>query len=198
MALLPISRSQIAILNTSTRQLMTDNPEMTAKDAIEIVKLFELERIDLHIDGGWGVDALLGRQTRSHADLDIAVQHRDVAQIRSLLAARGYRDIPRQDTSDYNFVLGDNQGHQIDIHSYTFDRAGNHIYGIAYPVDSLNGTGSIGGYSVKCISPEWMVKFHCGYEFDEDDYHDVKLLCQHFALDLPLEYQEFETQIDTA
>jgi lincosamide nucleotidyltransferase A/C/D/E len=99
---------------------MTNNPEMTAKDAIEIVKLFELEHINLHIDGGWGVDALLGRQTRSHADLDIAVERKDVAQIRSLLAARGYRDVPRQDTSDYNFVLGDNYGHQIDIHVYAF------------------------------------------------------------------------------
>jgi lincosamide nucleotidyltransferase A/C/D/E len=49
------------------------------------VKLFELDRIDLHIDGGWGVDALLGRQTRTHADLDIAVNRQDVAQIRFLL-----------------------------------------------------------------------------------------------------------------
>ncbi len=185
---------------------MTNNPEMTANDTIEIVKLFELDLIDLHIDGGWGVDALLGKQTRYHADLDIAVRHKDVAQIRSLLADKGYRDVLRQDTCDYNFVLGDNQRHQIDIHAYEFvgvaspteNRVGNNIYGIAYPFDSLTGTGSIGGHPVKCISPAWMVKFHCGYEFDENDYRDVKALCQHFEIEMPLEYVEFETQIDTA
>jgi lincosamide nucleotidyltransferase A/C/D/E len=172
---------------------MTDYPKITANDVLEIIQLFELHRIDLHIDGGWGVDALLGRQTRTHADLDIAVEHKDVAQIRAMLEARGYRDVARKDTSDYNFVLGDNQGHHIDIHSYTFDRSGNNVYGIAYPVDSLTGTGSINGHPVKCISPEWMVKFHCGYEFDDDDYRDVKALCQHFAIEMPLEYVEFET-----
>ncbi len=176
-------------MNLRQFKLMIDNPEMTTNDALDIVQLFvgvaspleNRHQIDIHIDGGWGVDALLGRQTRTHADLDIAVQHKDVARIRSLLEARGYRDVPRQDASD-NFVLGDNQGHHIDIHSYTFvgvaspteNRAGNNVYGIAYPVDSLTGTGSINGHPVKCISPEWMVKFHCGYEFDEDDYRDVK------------------------
>lgn len=98
----------------------------------------------------------------------------------------------RADSSDFNFVLGDNQGHHIDLHTYTFDAAGNHIYGIPYPLESLTGTGSVSGHSVKCISPEWMVKFHTGYQFDEDDYRDVKALCQHFNIKMPLEYEEFE------
>jgi hypothetical protein len=76
---------------------MTDYPKITANDVLEIIQLFELHRIDLHIDGGWGVDALLGRQTRTHADLDIAVEHKDVAQIRAMLEARGYRDMACKD-----------------------------------------------------------------------------------------------------
>jgi lincosamide nucleotidyltransferase A/C/D/E len=169
-----------------------DNPEMTANDVIEIVQLFNQHPIDFYIDGGWGVDALLGEQTRRHADLDIAIQHKDVAQIRALLEARGYKDVPRDDTRDCNFVLGDDQGHQIDIHSYTFDAAGNLVYGVAYPFDSLTGTGSVNKHPVKCISPEWMVKFHTGYTLDENDYHDVRALCQRFGLKMPLEYKEFE------
>jgi lincosamide nucleotidyltransferase A/C/D/E len=168
-----------------------NDPEMTANDTISIVQLFERHHLNFYIDGGWGVDALLGKQTRTHADLDIAIQYKDVAQIRSLLEARGYKDLPRNDTSDYNFVLGDNQGHQIDIHSYTFDLADNNVYGVAYPFDSLTGTGSVNGHPVKCISPEWMVKFHCGYKFDENDYY-VKALCQRFNIIMPLEYKEFE------
>src|SRR5437867_11694142 len=108
--------------------MQKDDPEMTASDVVGIVQLFEQNHIDLRIDGGWGVDALLGEQTRPHGDLDIAIQHKDVTQVREVLGAIGYRDVLRNDTRDCNFVLGDDQGHQIDVHSYTFDSAGNHIY----------------------------------------------------------------------
>jgi len=170
------------------------DPEMTAKDVIEFVKLLNHNGIDVCIDGGWGVDALLGKQTRPHDDLDIAVQHKDVPQIRALLEARNYKDIPRDDTRDCNFVLGDEDGHLVDFHSYTFDSAGNIVFGLEYPYDSLKGTGSINGFPVQCISPEWMVKFHTGYNLDDNDYHDVKLLCQHYGIGLPEEYAEFESR----
>lgn len=165
---------------------------MTAADVIEIVQLFHENQIELYIDGGWAVDAVLGEQTRPHADLDIAVQHKDVAQIRSLLEGKGYRDVPRGDTWECNFVLGDDQGRLVDIHSYTFDEAGNHVYGVAYPAASLTGNGLINGHPVKCISPEWLVKFHTGYPLDENDYRDVKALCERFGFELPAEYAKFE------
>jgi lincosamide nucleotidyltransferase A/C/D/E len=86
-------------------------PEMTVHDVIEIVRLFNQHHIDFYVDGGWGVDALLGKQTRPHADLDIAIGHKDSLQIRTLLSARGYSDVHRADSSDFNFVLGDDRGH---------------------------------------------------------------------------------------
>lgn len=168
------------------------HPQMTADDVVEIVQLFERHHLPLCIDGGWGVDALLGVQTRPHLDLDIAVPHLEVSRIRALLEARGYRDVPRDDTRDCNFVLGDDQRRLIDIHTYIFDAEGRCIYGCAYPYDSLLGRGSINGHPVTCITPEWMVKFHTGYLLDEDDYHDVKSLCQRFGLALPAEYDRFE------
>lgn len=158
---------------------------------IEFVQLLEQNHIEVIIDGGWGVDALLGEQTRRHGDLDIAVQHKDAAKIRALLEARGYQDVPRDDTRDCNFVLGDEQGRLVDFHTFTFDAEGNLVFGVEYPFDSLDGTGSILGYPVKCISPEWMVKFHTGYPLDENDYQDVKALCQRFGLEIPPEYAEF-------
>ncbi|HEX9012539.1 MAG TPA: hypothetical protein VF813_03450, partial [Anaerolineaceae bacterium] len=114
--------------------------KISADDVIEIIQLLHQNHIEVCVDGGWGVDALIGEQTRAHTDLDVAVQHKDVPQIRALLEARGYRDVPRDDTKDCNFVLGDDRGRLIDIHSYTFDSAGNLVYGIAYPFDSLQGT----------------------------------------------------------
>jgi len=167
-------------------------PEMTAGDVLEIARLFDGHGIEFYVDGGWGVDALLGEQTRTHSDLDIAVPHSEVPRIRALLEERGFEDVPRDDTWDCNFVLGDRNGREVDIHSYTFDADGNHIYGVAYPFDSLTGAGSVNGYPVRCISPEWLVEFHTGYELDENDYHDVKELCMRFGIAVPAAFTEFE------
>jgi Aminoglycoside-2''-adenylyltransferase len=59
---------------------------MTAKDAIKLYKLFDQHGIKVWIDGGWGVDALLGHQTRKHDDLDIALHHSHVSALWKLAA----------------------------------------------------------------------------------------------------------------
>jgi lincosamide nucleotidyltransferase A/C/D/E len=168
-------------------------PEMTSHDVLEFLALAQAHSIELWIDGGWSVDALLERQTRVHSDLDIALSHKDVPKLRALLEASGYQDVPRDDTRDCNFVLGDDLGHQIDFHSFTFDDQGNVTFGVPYPRESLTGTGLINGVMVKCISPEWLVKFHTGYEVDIDDHRDVLALCQRFGLEMPLELEKFRT-----
>ena len=165
--------------------------QLTAEDVVDLVQLFEQNGIDLVIDGGWGVDALLGEETRPHSDLDIVVQDRDVPRIRALLEERGYTDVPRDDTCFYNFVLGDDRGHAVDIHTYSIDGQGNNVYGLDYLLKMLTGHGIIAGHPVKCIPPDWMVKFHSGYELDENDYHDVSLLCDLFGFPLPEEYIRF-------
>lgn len=161
------------------------SPAMSAQDACALVGLFAERGIDVWVDGGWGVDALLGRQTRPHQDLDIAVRHRDVPQIRALLQERGFLDVPRSGTLDCNFVLGHPDGRQVDVHSFEFNDAGELTFGLAYPLESLTGTGSIAGLTVKCISPEWMVRFHSGYELDVDDHHDISALCERYGIEFP-------------
>ena len=116
--------------------------QMTANDVLEIIDLFASYKVDLWIDGGWGVDALLGRQTRDHSDLDIAMRHKDVPLIRQLLTERGYSDTPRDDTRDCNFVMGDDQGHLVDFHTFTYDDQGQLTFGLPYPLDSSTGTGN--------------------------------------------------------
>lgn len=165
--------------------------EMSADAVVQLLQLFEQDSIDVVVDGGWGVDALLGEQTRPHNDLDIALQHKDVPKLRQLLEARGYKDVPRSDSWECNFVMGDDQGHEVDIHSYIYDAQGQFVFGVEYPAGSLTGTGSIQGYTVKCVPPDWMVQFHAGYELDEGDYHDVSALCERFGIALPDEYKRF-------
>jgi len=61
-----------------------------------------------------------------------------------------------------------------------------------YPADALTGYGVIDDQVVKCISPEWLVKFHSGYELKEKDYLDVSALCEKYAIELPAEYLRFQ------
>ena len=43
------------------------------EDACEIIQLALQNGIKVYVDGGWGVDALLGRETRIHNDIDLFV-----------------------------------------------------------------------------------------------------------------------------
>lgn len=164
---------------------------MNAETVIELVELLKSDDIDVVIDGGWGVDALIGKQTRQHEDLDIAIPHKDVPKLREILGKKGFVEILRDDSRDCNFVLQDESKNQVDVHSYIFDEQGNNIYGVAYLPEHLIGQGIINDYSVKCIPAEWSVKFHTGYKLDENDYRDVKALCEKFNLPLPQEYDNF-------
>jgi lincosamide nucleotidyltransferase A/C/D/E len=165
--------------------------DMSGDVAVYLLQLFAQHDITVVVDGGWGVDALLGKQTRPHNDLDIALAQTDTPQLRALLATHGYQDVWRADSWECNFVLGDSLGHEVDVHSYLYDAQGNLISGVAYPRASLTGCGSIQGYPVRCIDPAWQVQFHTGYKLDENDYRDVLALCEHFGLALPADYEHF-------
>jgi lincosamide nucleotidyltransferase A/C/D/E len=49
---------------------------------MDVYGTFERSGIRIWIDGGWGVDALLGKQSRAHKDLDITIQQQDLAKFR--------------------------------------------------------------------------------------------------------------------
>jgi len=171
-----------------------------SRDVIDLYVTLENQGVEIWIDGGWCVDALLGDQSRPHSDLDIAIQRKDLPKFRELLQERGYRDIKVAIARDWNFVFGDEQGREIDVHVIVLDEQGDGIYGPRengekYPAASLKGTGSIEGRSVRCISPEWMVKFHSGYELKEKDFQDVSALCSKFGIELPPEYARFRESL---
>lgn len=169
---------------------------MILEDVITLYCELDKRGIAIWIDGGWAVDAVLGAQTRPHADLDIVIQTGQVAALRGYLDARGYRDVPRGDTKPWNFLLGDADGRLVDVHVITLDSQRNGLYGqvemgIMYPAGSLTGTGVIGGHVVRCISVEYLIKFHTGYAFDENDVKDVSALCERFGIPMPQAYCNF-------
>lgn len=167
---------------------------MTSSDVIDFYTRMKKRRIKIWIDGGWGIDALLSKQTRSHRDLDIAIERKNVAKLRKFLETQGYKEVKRD--NQWNFVLGDNRGHEIDVHVFVFDDKGNVVKGITYPANSLTGTGTIDGHIVRCISPEYMVRFHSGYELKDKDFKDIFAICKKFGIALPKEYAHLKKSND--
>ncbi len=166
---------------------------MNIADVIDLYTQPNHFGIEVWLDGGWGVDALLGEQTRPHADVDIVVRQNDVPGLRELLERQGYQDVPRDDTSSWNFVLGDNHGRLVDVHAVVFDAEGDGLYGppekgVMYPASSLLGSGTLNECPVQCVSAEYLVKFHTGYQLRETDFKDVAALCARFGIDYPEEY----------
>lgn len=170
---------------------------MTASDVVELLDVVERTGGTVWLDGGWGVDALLGEQTREHDDLDVAVEESDHARVAQALRERGFRPVFRGDTSDWNYALGDDRGREVDLDVFRAGDTGAGWYGppgeqvATYTTHALGGRGQILGRHVPCIAPDVLVTLHTGYAVDENDWHDVSLLCERFGLGVPPDYDTF-------
>ena len=58
---------------------------MQMSDVVQLLDFLERSGLEVYVDGGWAVDALLGEQTRVHDDLDVAVPHGQVPLLRRLM-----------------------------------------------------------------------------------------------------------------
>ena len=161
---------------------------MTSQDVLAFCNAMQKLGIEIWVDGGWGVDALLGEQTRPHGDLDIVIQESDCQAAVRYLERQGFQELARDDSRACNFVMGNDEGKEVDFHVVVLDEEGNGIYGPLdapagiYPADALLGRGSIDGVAVKCTSPEYQLQSHTGYALGETDLKDVMALAEKFAL----------------
>jgi len=168
---------------------------VSAADVLIVLNLLEEAGIAIWVDGGWGVDALLGVETRPHNDLDIALGYTDLAGFRRTMADRGFREIANE--GPFNFVLRDEGGRLVDVHVVDLeatrtDDLGRNVYGssgLAYEVGCLEGIGTIAGRRVQCCTAEFQVRSHTGYKIDDNDIRDVMALHTRFGIPLPREYR---------
>jgi len=164
---------------------------VNASDVVELLGRLEACGVNVWLNGGWGVDALLGHQSREHEDLDITISAGDRAAYTAAMEVVGFRTF-RVDNA-FNWVLIDGRGRSVDVHLVDFsetivDGAGAAIYGPAglpFEVGSLEGRGIIADKPVKCETAEFQVRGHTTYTPDETDYRDVLALCRAFDIELP-------------
>jgi lincosamide nucleotidyltransferase A/C/D/E len=66
------------------------NPPISEERLIETVEALDRAGVDTVLAGGWGVDALHGKQLRSHHDIDLLIESTDLPRARRALAELGY------------------------------------------------------------------------------------------------------------
>ena len=151
--------------------------------------LFDKLDITVWIDGGWGVDALLGECTREHQDLDIIISWEDSALLTAALYQHGFVDVYTDDRKDRNFVMGHPSHGRIDFHVIDLTEDGGAIYGpgeIDWVIteSELNAVGVIGGREIRCLSVDYQVRSHAGYTLQDTDFADLRALHEKFGVKL--------------
>ncbi len=167
---------------------------MTGAEVARIISYLESAAIRIWLDGGWGVDALVGEETRAHSDLDAAVELDKMAPVIAALAPLGFG--VEMDDRPTRLVLAASDGRRIDFHPLIFDDEGNgrqigagpHGGDAIYPAEGLTGKGIVLGRPVSCLTAELLLRHHTGYEPTPKDRHNVRLLCERFGLEPPTAY----------
>ncbi len=170
---------------------MAQASAMTPESLVELLDVFDSEHIEVWLDGGWGVDALLREHTRPHKDVDLIVRVGDLARLASVLLRRSFVVVPGGTTT--NIVYRSAGGLEIDIHAVEFDASGNGNYLMEngkywiFPAEGFVGRGSVGGRDVRCLTAEVQVLCHAtGYTPTKKDINDMERLRARFGVVLPV------------
>jgi lincosamide nucleotidyltransferase A/C/D/E len=145
--------------------------------------------IPVWLDGGWGVDALLGEQTRLHSDLDIIIATENLIALEKLLSVCSYK----RDATQEGLVFISETGLWLDVHSIRFDDRGYGLFELPdgrvwpFPPSAFNSKGIVGDKEVSCLSPEAQVQCHAqGYQATAKDIQDMEALQRKYQVVLPL------------
>ena len=88
-------------------------------------------------------------------------------------------------------VWQDDKEKIIDLHIFSRNNNGDLVFeGDTFPKEAFSGKGRIGNLEVDCITPEWQVRFHSGYQLDDNDLKDILMLCNKFDLAVPDEISQ--------
>ena len=131
------------------------------------------------VAGGWGVDALIGRQTRRHYDLDLVVSDTrgNIERVERVLARAGFRPGVREFNPGLAMPLRlawqDDNGYTVEVMPVTF---GEPPFTGREP---LFTGGALSGHTVPCLSARLQAVLHEGYAVRAVDLADMEALRSH-------------------
>jgi lincosamide nucleotidyltransferase A/C/D/E len=145
-------------------------PPMPPHVTVGVIYALQDANVRCWVTGGWGVDALIGRPSRKHRDLDLVVDEHDLQRAIDRLGELGYSEWYRAEDEALmgtRIVLQDSDlaGLVIDLHP------------VGLPDERLTfATGTLDGRSVPCMSLQWQLSAHEGYRTRGHDRSDFALL----------------------
>jgi 2'-5' RNA ligase len=171
---------------------VSGQPPMPVSDVLRILTALDAEGVRYWLGGGWGVEALLGFESREHSDLDLVLDDHESAlpAVKRALATVGYvwrsTDqgavwLPHRSTFE------DTRGRHVEalgIDWYVLEAAWSLLRPTPAPPgaipqqrkDRCFGTGVLAGRPVPCLSREAQLLFHSGYVPRSRDLADIRHL----------------------
>ena len=172
------------------RSYVANPVSMELETVTALCSAFDAADLPYWVDGGWGVDALLGEQTRPHSDLDLAGRLGDMPQFERLLVSLGYQLMIDPEQRSWNPVFRHPKDGSVDLHGFVLNANGEGMLGepsenSMYPAGALDGVGLLGAIPVRCIAAPFVLMFRNGFEPRAVDHHDVDVLCSRFDIKRP-------------
>jgi lincosamide nucleotidyltransferase A/C/D/E len=152
---------------------------MRFDDVAAVLDALDAGAVRYWVGGGWGVDILVGRQTREHRDLDLGVDDVGFDACLQRLADLGY--VRETDWLPVRVELRADGECWVDVHPIRFDadghgrQAGLGGKDFHYPPEAFT-TGTLRGREIRCLSVEQQRRFRSGYEHQDKDRHDLAQL----------------------
>lgn len=167
---------------------------MEAQDVLDVLKVLEDAGVKPTLEGGWGVEALLGAQHRDHDDVDLVIDLREVRPAVEALAEVGFDIVDHEGVQSVR--LGDRYERVIDLRSVAHDAAGNAWVAPRepgddepdFPAESFT-YGWVAGRQVPCISPDLQAAMKRRHDPSETDVADIVRLGERFAVPVPAAYR---------
>lgn len=153
--------------------------ETSLEEVLAVLQALNASGCRYWLEGGWGVDALAGRQTRTHRDVDIDIDAACEGAALSVLNEMGY--VIETDWRPNRVELAATGRGWVDLHPLLVDEDGSarqaalgggfHLLPASYFV-----VGSLAGLTIPCVSVAAQRLFHSGYPPRDVDAHDLRLL----------------------
>ena len=158
---------------------------MKKDDVVRVVRAVQGADVRCWLAGGWGIDALLGYQSRRHDDVDLIIDDFEM-QVRHAFAALeplGFRVVSTQREPVWmpdRWELRDDARHRMDLLGLDWSKlrtalgvqegAPNEVLELALTV------GHIGEHQVPCLSSAAQRVLHSGFSPRRIDDHDLQIL----------------------
>lgn len=151
----------------------------TIEDLMTVINLLENSGIRYWIDGGWGVDILAGKQTRTHRDIDINFDAQHTETLLNILSEYAYE--VDTDWKPVRIELYSDKLGYLDIHPFILNADGTSkqadLEGGWYEFEKdFFGNALFEGKTIPCITVKGQKIFHSGYELRDKDIHDISIL----------------------